>query len=165
MKISTSLFSLAFAFLILICKGQEKTNIEDSIVSEIKAYVSKVDSDESLAEGITEGIIENDGQSGGFEIYNLFDKESKELFRIRYNEAIDTISNISFYYKDNKLVYVKVEKGLWKNDEYTDLFEQEVYFSNEVVIKQLGQGQKATRLLEIGKEHLRVHNEYYEIEK
>lgn len=165
MKTSTFIFSLAFAFLTITCNGLEKINIENSNLSEIRAYVSKIDSDKTLAERVTEGIIEYDGKLGGFSIYYLFDKESKELFQVTENKATDTITNISFYYKNNKVVYVNAEKRLWKNDEYNELVEQEVYFLNEEVIKQVGRGQKPSQLLKVGNQHSSVHNENYKVEK
>lgn len=139
--------------------GQVDTSIDKSkIFSEIKEYIQKIDANVSLVEMISEGTIEYKGGIGGFSTYYLFDSSTKTLYRTRHSETTDINLDITFYYKNNQVVYIKAKKGYWEN-KYHEIFEQEIYFYKGQVIYEKGNGMKPSDLHSIGLYHLQSYIE------
>jgi hypothetical protein len=128
---------------------------------EIEDYLKKVDTDKTLTEKTTSGFIEYEGQTGRFETQSLFDPHSKLLYRIRHHESTDTTLNLTFYYRQNKLIYSKAERWHFSNNEYKSDYEKEVYFSGEQVILEKGNRMSSRELSTIGLNFLKAHNDRY----
>jgi len=165
MKAFESLFAVIMIVSSMSCIGQVKIGSYNVEVANIEDFINQVNSDESLIEAVSEGIIDYEGQSGGFETYHLYDPTTKELFRTRYNEATDTTLNFIIYYNDNEVLYVKAEKGLWKNGEYTEIFNKTAYFKNGTTLREEGSGLKPSGLLIIGEQYLKRYAEDFDEEK
>lgn len=142
------------------------SQVNDSTLRAIDNYVAQIDSNENLVEGISEGeIVDNGKVIGGIETYNLYDNETKELFRIQDNISSDTIIEKTFYYKNGDLVYAHIELGVRKNNKYKPLFNQKLYFSSrKLVFNSLdnsNKGYASDIVYEEGMKHLKSHIEYY----
>jgi len=138
----------------MVSCGQTDKQVIDDRIAETKKYIVKIDADETLVEGISEGIIQYDGQTGGFDTYNLFDPKTKELLRIRHNESTDTSLVLTFYYKEQKLIYAEAFKTFWTDDKLKDESEQKIYFSNGKVIQKTGHAMTESELFKTGMEFL-----------
>ena len=161
MKIKYKIIAILITFILIGCSINLENKSIDSIVTETNKYIEKTRTDKLLVEGISEGTIEYNGQIGGFENYNLFDNETKELVRIRHSESTDIIIDLIFYYNDNKLIYVKSKQGHWSNNKFQKEYEEEVYYHNGKVILANKDIVNPNELYNIGMRHLKKHNTNY----
>lgn len=156
---------LTFIILTLGMNSFGFTQNNDSTIIVIDNYVTAIDSNKNLAEGISEGEIEDNGEIiGGAETYDLYDRETKELFRIQDNIATDTIIGKTFYYKDKELVYAYIEFGVWKNNKYEHQFDQRIYYSNNQTFYNSmhnGKGYDPETIHKEGIKYQQAHIEYY----
>ena len=114
----------------------------------------KIDSDTDLLQGISEGEIEYDGKTGGFEVYDVFHPKTKELYRIIENTSLDVYTTETYYYQNNELIYGKTESS--------DLnLLQEVYFYKGIVVYNSDKEKDADYLYKTGARYLEEHNNDY----
>ncbi len=126
---------------------RKKTGRIDSLVSEI-------DKNPYLVEGIAEGGFVN--HKGGWETYDLKDKNGTELFRIINNSTYDGYDSNKFYYWNNKLIKAIIEKQDWNSGKKKILYSAVYYFENEKLLKSENENLKysnAKDVLKLGNSH------------
>lgn len=95
--------------LILFSCGTKKVKSDDSVINTTETYVSKIDNNKNLKEEFTEGALTDDKgfeDIGRFEYAVLFDKDSKELFRIKNIEISKVTITERYYYHNHNLIYI-----------------------------------------------------------
>ena len=96
-------------FICLFSCGTNPSKNSSYIINQIDYYVQQTDNNKSLVESIIEGVItdeKGEKDTGGFEYYELYDDNRKELYRIRDYETInDLYFERLFYFKKMKLVF------------------------------------------------------------
>lgn len=95
--------------IILFSCGNKNLKSNDSIVETTKTYVYKIDKNKNLKEEFTEGALTDEKgfeDVGRFKYSVLFDKDSKELFRIKNTEISDITLTEYYYFHNHNLVYV-----------------------------------------------------------
>ncbi len=121
-------------FICLFSCGTNPSKNSSYIINQIDYYVQQTDNNKSLVESIIEGVItdeKGEKDTGGFEYYELYDDNRKELYRIRDYETInDLYFERLFYFKKMKLVFVQTKK-LRNNIE---IEKSEAYLQNSEVI-------------------------------
>ena len=151
---------LSIIILTLTFSCHQKTKPDSfliEIISKTNNYIQKIDSTKTYRESIAEGTFEivNTGRKGGFSTYCLSD--DKTIYRIKYQESIDTSIDYTFYYKDNNLIYSKLNKKFWSIIDkrvYSKLiFEQEVYFLEGKVLFSTSNNVKPSFLYDTGVRH------------
>ncbi|PKG50322.1 hypothetical protein [Olleya sp. 1-3] len=89
-------------------KSQDLPDI--TIIREITEYTYHRSIDNELESSITEGIIEygkNFDKTGGFEYYQYYYPENKDLIRIEYSASTDNYLTENYYYKNGLLIYAE----------------------------------------------------------
>jgi hypothetical protein len=89
-------------------KSQDLPDI--TIIREITEYTYHRSIDNVLESSITEGIIEygkNFDKTGGFEYYQYYYPENKDLIRIEYSASTDNYLTENYYYKNGLLIYAE----------------------------------------------------------
>ena len=115
----------------------------------------KIDPNTTLFQGISEGEIEQGGETGGFEVYNLLNPETYELYRIIENTTLDVYTTETYYYQNNELIYEKTETSDWSNNKL------EVYFFKGKVAYNSDKVKDADYLYKAGARYLEEHNNDY----
>ncbi len=129
-------------------------------VSEINICMDEIDSDKSLMEEFSDGVILYDGFNVDFSNYKLYDNETQELNMLTHTEYSDTTLSFTFYYKEGSVIFAKAEKILRNSDKYSH--EQKVYYSSGNVIFQTNENRFNFDLHELGLRHLKSHREEFE---
>lgn len=158
--------------------GQEMSRAVDSIISGIRNYVDKIDSDKTLVRSIEEGIVleydrknnpdilldsidaefllKHGGKTGGFSTYYLFNKETGQLYRIKNSKSTDIYHQLTFYYKSNQLIYAKAESGKYNGEgKYIGLLKKEIYLDNSKIISESGTGISSDELKREGQKYFK----------
>ena len=147
MKNLKNILTILIVFCSINCFGQFNKE-------EVDNYMMKIDSDTDLLQGISEGEIEYDGKTGGFEVYDVFHPKTKELYRIIENTSLDVYTTETYYYQNNELIYGKTESS--------DLnLLQEVYFYKGIVVYNSYKEKDADYLYKTGARYLEEHNNDY----
>jgi hypothetical protein len=123
-------------------------------------YMMNIDSNTDLLEGISEGEIEWEGKSGGFEDYDLLHPETYELYRIIANTSLDVYTTEIYYYQNHELIYAKTETSDWSNNKLV-IELQEVYFYKGKVAYNSDKEKDADYLYKTGLRYLEEHNKDY----
>ncbi|WP_040280540.1 hypothetical protein [Psychroserpens damuponensis] len=95
--------------LIFVSCGTKTKKSTDTIINTTKIYVSKIDNNKTLKEEFTEGALTDEKgfeDIGTFKYSVLFDKDSKELFRIKNVEISKNTVTEYYYFQNHKLVYI-----------------------------------------------------------
>ena len=105
---------ILFSFILFSCFSDFKNKKE-----EIDIYVKDLNNNSStLISSITEGSILNKKETaviGGFEFYEYFKSDKKELFKLEYIENTDKIYLENYYFKKNKLILVELVENFKKD--------------------------------------------------
>ncbi|QDO93405.1 hypothetical protein FNB79_05245 [Formosa sediminum] len=112
--------------IIVICAtvwscGVNKHLDSSNLISDIEAYISKVDSDNSLEESTVEGALtdtEGFEDIGTFKSHRRFNPTTKTLYRIENIENIENTGDTRaerYYFRDNSLVAVRVNSSPTNN--------------------------------------------------
>jgi hypothetical protein len=132
-------------------------------VSEINIYMEEIDSDVSLVEVHSDGTVIYDYQIADYYSYKYYDNETKELYKLSYVESTDTALSVTFYYKEDKLIFANAEKGILIDDKYSDKIEQKIYYSNDTVIYKTYEDSFPLDLYKLGLRYLKIHKEEFEM--
>lgn len=124
-------------------------------VSQIDSVCKLIDNNKQLSEGISEGGFFD--QKGGWEIYDLKNKGSDTLFRIRHNISTNLYRKTIFYYWDKELIKAIVKIEDWNNGRTKqDVYSATYYFANKTPIKILDEDPKystASTIIVQGQKH------------
>jgi len=123
-------------------------------ILKINKYIEKVNNNKDLVESITEGSIKygkNLKRRGGFEYYEFFAENPKELYRIEFHMNTDDYLIENYYYKNNQLVFaesvIKKENG--------ESIKTKIYLKDSKIIYQVKSDYvDAEKLIENGKKYL-----------
>lgn len=112
-------------------------------VSEIRHYVGYIDSvselsyeqRSNLSSSIADGVTKDDNGNviGGFGIYTLSNQRFDTAFRIQYHSNVHVNCSKTYYYRDNKLIYARLEL----RDRETGtrmLYKKEEFYNNSNVV-------------------------------
>lgn len=124
----------------IICFGQESNLIEQK--HKIDSYVKLIDNTENdYLEGIAEGpILDEDGSEsesvGGWTAYYLYkNPDINPPLRIRFKIALpDTYEEYDLYYKNENLIFARVNVNFYEGKKKDEIFEKILYFSNGKLI-------------------------------
>nr|WP_321221713.1 hypothetical protein [uncultured Psychroserpens sp.] len=95
--------------LILFSCGTKNVKSNDTVINTTETYVSKIDTNKNLKEETTEGALTDENgfeDIGTFKYSVLFDKDSKELFRIKNIEISKVTITEHYYFRNHNLVYI-----------------------------------------------------------
>ena len=119
--------------------------------SKIDSLIAVINGNEDFAEGIAEGpIIRGDSTIGGWDEYNLFDRDTKELLRIRTSINSDTSNDYRFYYKEGELYYSEHLEGVYKNKKTDTLIFEVIYSIGDSIILNLNNTPNPDKLIQYG---------------
>jgi hypothetical protein len=152
------IFLIGIAFL-----GCEQSDKHSTVltVSGIDMCIEEIDSDTSLVEAFSDGVMIYDEYTVDYSNYKLYDIGTNELSILTHTEYLDSTIRLIFYYKDDIVIFAKTEKKYNNDDKYSDELEQKFYYSKGEVIYQTNEGEFPLDLYELGLEHLQIHNEEF----
>ncbi|WP_047549826.1 hypothetical protein [Psychroserpens sp. Hel_I_66] len=96
--------------LIFVSCGSKKVKSDTSVINTTETYISKIENNKNLKEEITEGALTDEKgfeDIGRFKYAVLFDKDTKELFRIKNIETAEVTVTEHYYFHNHNLVFVK----------------------------------------------------------
>ena len=102
---------IGIALLMIACGSKPTTSEAEKFITTTDAYIIKIDGNSKLIEEFTEGALtDQDGFNdiGRFKSSVLFDKVTKELFRIENTEITDKTITERYYFHNHRLVYIEV---------------------------------------------------------
>lgn len=148
--------TILISIVCLSCNAQNLENQNEfrKKTGRIDSLVSEIDKNPYLVEGIAEGGFVN--HKGGWETYDLKDKNGTELFRIINNSTYDGYDSNKFYYWNNKLIKAIIEKQDWNSGKKKILYSAVYYFENEKLLKSENENLKysnAKDVLKLGNSH------------
>lgn len=117
--------------------------VDTSLIKYTDSYVKRIDSinnsDNIKSFGfntlIEDGLIQKDGVTiGGFGIYTLSNAKNDTVYRIEYSGGPGINTTKTYYYKDNKLIFAKLQlisskKGIGK------IYDKTEYYSEGKTVK------------------------------
>ncbi|WP_460220622.1 hypothetical protein [Psychroserpens sp. MEBiC05023] len=124
---------ITILFTLFSC-GKKEVKTDETYINTTANYVAKIDSNSNLTEKLTEGTLtDKDGLKdvGRFKYNVLFDKRSKELFRIINTETSNKTVKEHYYFHNHNLVYI-VSSTYGQPDKkiYTQGFKKVIAMSN-----------------------------------
>lgn len=101
---------LGLIFLLGFFSCGTKTSLSaDATIAQTEKIVSKIETNNNLKETLTEGALtdkEGFKDIGSFKYYVLFNESDNILFRIKNIEITDKTITETYYFSDNKLVFI-----------------------------------------------------------
>ena len=146
----------SFCLILLYCNSLF-SQVDSTIVSQIKAYVKQIDSLDDLdyvqniglIKSVTDGeILRNKVVIGGFGIYTLSNSKSDTVLRIRYHDNVDINIYKTYYYRYNKLIYSIVELKEWRSVVKTIYRKEEFYDKERILLTTLQNEESANKFAE-----------------
>jgi len=120
-----------FFFLIFLCLSSCAGKTQDINLKIIDSYVDIIKSRNDFNTSITEGSIyeiSNNKIVGGFEFYEYFEEDKKELFRLEYISNTEKSIIENYFYKNNRLIYIEYIKDYELNN-----VPKVIYIKNDLV--------------------------------
>ena len=115
--------------VVLVSCGTKVSKNPESLIKEVELYSAEIDSGKALETDIIEGTL-TDGEGfediGKFKSTVFFNKETKELLKIKNIEITDKTITENYYFKNNKLSYFNSHSGNSKP--------KKIYFYNGRVV-------------------------------
>lgn len=105
-----SIVAILIISILYSCGTKKSAVNKEELIKEVNAYVSKVDNNNNLKKEVTEGALtDSEGYKDiGTFIYTVYyDEKTKELFKINNIEKTSETINETYYFKDDKYVFVK----------------------------------------------------------
>uniref|UniRef100_UPI004048F382 hypothetical protein n=1 Tax=Gelidibacter sp. TaxID=2018083 RepID=UPI004048F382 len=110
-----SILSIVFLTILCSCGSKKSTVSQEEFIKTTNSYISEVDTNKNLKTEVTEGVLtdkEGFADIGTFKYTVYFDEKTKELFKIRNVEKTNETVDETYYFKDNKFVFVKFNKQI-----------------------------------------------------
>lgn len=109
-----SLISILVITVIYSCGSKKSALNQENLIDDIKSYITSVDANGTLTKKTTEGALtdaEGFKDIGTFKYTVYFDAGTEELFKIENVEKTNKNLTETYYFRNQKLVYLKSVSG------------------------------------------------------
>jgi hypothetical protein len=145
---------LAVLIYFILCTGHALlAQADTAFTSSARRYVQYIDSvnkldyaqDKGFISAVTDGIIKaNDEVVGGYGIYTLASTNADTVYRIEYHDNYPINTYRTYYFKNNKLIYAKLEL-MGGGSFMKSIYLREEYYNNDTVTWSATRQEKSAR--------------------